>query len=118
MPTCRNLPRRRTDRTSHRRQAAARVEAQARRQTADRVTRFCAHEERAQKHAQFVIDTAIEQSVHIAIVGNPHDPSVFVWAPTAPTIEQQLSCEHSFKQATYRNLQAIRRYASKPGGRR
>jgi hypothetical protein len=70
---------------------------------------------RALARAKFIRDTAIQHGVHVAIIGSPHGPCAFVWAPTAPTVEQQLACEASFKRAVYRNIRAISFYAAKRG---
>jgi hypothetical protein len=41
---------------------------------------------RQQAGAYFVVQSAAEADVRIAIVGPADDPCVFAWAPTAPTV--------------------------------
>jgi hypothetical protein len=73
---------------------------------------------RARERARFIAETAIAEGVHIAIVGDPRSPAVFVWSPTAaPTPERQLACERSFKRAVYQNIRVLSLYAATPRGR-
>lgn len=71
---------------------------------------------RARERAQFIAETAIDEGVHVAIVGDPRSPTVFAHAPTARTPERQLACEASFKRVVYQNLRVVSLYAAKPRG--
>jgi hypothetical protein len=60
--------------------------------------------------ARFILSTAIDHGVHIAVIETGRgEPSLLAWAPTAPTTDQQIACERSFKLATRRNLRALAR---------
>jgi hypothetical protein len=41
---------------------------------------------RLEAKARFVVESALEADVRIAIVGRADDPCLFAWAPTAPTV--------------------------------
>ncbi len=69
---------------------------------------------RARERARFIVETAIEQGVRVAIMGDPRTPCIFAYAPRAPTPKLQLACEASFKRAVRRNLRAVALIASKP----
>jgi hypothetical protein len=72
---------------------------------------------RQRTRAQFV-QAALDHYVHIAIVGSLFGPAVFTWAPTAPTIEEQLACDRSFKRAVRQNPPLVFLIAAEPRGRR
>jgi hypothetical protein len=73
---------------------------------------------RQRAKACFVIDTAREEGVHLAVHQTPRGPVVFSWAPGAPSVELQLECERSFKRAVAWNLREIRRIGGdEPTGR-
>jgi hypothetical protein len=71
---------------------------------------------RQQAGSYFVVQSAAEADVRIAIVGRADDPCVFAWAPTAPTVLKQLACERSLKRAVYQNLPLVALLAAEPGG--
>jgi hypothetical protein len=72
---------------------------------------------RQQAGSYFVVQSAAEADVRIAILGRADDPCVFVWARTAPTPERRRACETSFRHAIYRNLRTVALLAAEPGGR-
>jgi hypothetical protein len=73
---------------------------------------------RDKERARFILSTAIEHGVHIAVVETGRgEPSLLAWAPTAPTSDKQIACERSFKLATRHNLRALARQGlSRRGG--
>jgi hypothetical protein len=72
---------------------------------------------RQQARAYFIVQSAAEADVRIAILGRADDPCVFVWARTAPTPERRRACETSFRHAIYRNLRTVALLAAEPRGR-
>jgi hypothetical protein len=70
--------------------------------------------------AKFVVEAALEHGVHIAIMGDPYarrlPPSVFTWAPSAPSLENQTACQASFHDAVEQNLRAIVSHYAKGKG--
>jgi hypothetical protein len=62
--------------------------------------------------AKFIVESALEHGVHIAIMGDPYPPynrapSVFIWAPSAPSLDLQTAAQESFHEAVEENLRAI-----------
>jgi hypothetical protein len=66
--------------------------------------------------SRFVVESALEADVRIAIVGRTDDPCVFAWAPTTPTVLKQRACERSFKRAVCQTLPLVALIAAEPGG--
>jgi hypothetical protein len=62
---------------------------------------------RERLRARFIVETAIEREVKIAIVGGPRDPTIFVFAPNATDEQRQFACERSFQDAVEANLDEV-----------
>jgi hypothetical protein len=73
---------------------------------------------RAKGRARFILSTAIEHSVYVAVIETGRgEPSLLAWASIAPTSDKQIARERSFKLATRRNLSALARQGlSRRGG--
>jgi hypothetical protein len=62
---------------------------------------------RAYARARFIITTAREAGVQLALVGRTHDCCAFAHAPTALTQARRLACQASFRRAIREELFGI-----------